>query len=221
LSVSFFVAVHMGSLGAVVSYFWRDWFNIFHIKNDIKIYQKNPRLLIFIIIATIPAVIAGLLFGNQAESIIFSPITTAVLITIGSLVLFLADKFFEQNKSIENVGVKNSFSIGVAQMLALVPGISRSGMTISGARACGLDRESAARFSFLIATPIIAGAGLMLVLDWSGDFSIQMLIGVVTSFIASFATIHYFLTWIKKVSYTVFLYYSLSLLLVVSLVAYI
>jgi undecaprenyl-diphosphatase len=217
LQVSFFVALHVGSLGAVVLYFWRDWFNIFHIKKDMEIYQKNPRLLLYIIIATIPAVIAGLLFGDKAESVIFGPIVTTVLITVGSFILFLADKFFTRDKSLEDVNIKNSIIIGLAQMIALVPGVSRSGMTISGARVCKFNREDAARFSFLISTPIIAGAGLMLLLDWSGDFNTSMLIGIIASFVASFATIHYFLAWIKKVSYAVFLYYSLGLLVFVTL----
>jgi len=220
LSVSFFVAVHIGSLFAVVLYFWRDWFNIFHLRKDMEVYQKNPRLLFYIIIATIPAVIVGLLFGDKAESIIFGPVVTAALITIGSFILFLADRFFARDKSMENVAIKSSIIIGLAQMIALVPGVSRSGMTISGARVCKLNREDAARFSFLISTPIIAGAGMMLLLKWSGNLDTLMLVGAITSFIASFATIHYFLAFIKKVSYAVFLYYSLGLLLVVSIIFY-
>jgi undecaprenyl-diphosphatase len=220
LSVSFFVALHVGSLVAVILYFWRDWLNIFHIKKDMEVYQNNPRLLLYIIIATIPAIIAGLLFGDKGENIIFSPIITAILITIGSFILFLFDKFFVQDKSLENVNVKNSIIVGLAQVIALVPGVSRSGMTISGARMCKINREDAARFSFLIATPIIAGAGMMLLLEWSGEFNSTMFVGMVTSFIASFATIHYFLALIKKVSYAVFLYYSLGLLMIVSIVFY-
>ncbi len=220
LTVSFIVALHVGSLLAVVLYFWRDWFNIFHLRKDMEVYQKNPRLLFYIIIATIPAVIAGLLLGDKAENIIFNPIVTTLLITLGSFILFLADRFFARDESLENVNIKKSIIVGLAQMIALVPGVSRSGMTISGARMCKLNREDAARFSFLIATPIIAGAGLMLLLDWSGNFNTSMFIGVITSFIASFATIHYFLAWIKKVSYAVFLYYSLGLLMLASLVVY-
>ncbi len=217
LTVSFIVALHVGSLLAVVLYFWRDWLNIFHLRKDMEVYQKNPRLLLYIMVATIPAVIAGLLLGDKAESIIFGPIVTTLLITLGSFLLFVADRFFARDESLENVNIKKSLIVGLAQMIALVPGVSRSGMTISGARMCKLNREDAARFSFLIATPIIAGAGLMLLLDWSGNFNTSMFIGIVTSFIASFATIHYFLAWIKKVSYAVFLYYSLGLLIVVSL----
>ena len=185
-----------------------------------KVYQKNPRLLLFIIIATIPAVIVGLLFGDKAESIIFGPVVTTILITMGSFLLFLADRFLTRDKSVKDIDVKESIIIGLAQVVALVPGVSRSGMTITGARMCKLNRTDAARFSFLIATPIIAGAGMMLVMDWSGDFDTSMAIGVVASFIASFATIHYFLEWIKKVDYGVFLYYSLGLLFIVSLVVY-
>ncbi len=221
LSVSFFVALHVGSLGAVVLYFWRDWFNIFHLRKDMVVYQKNPRLLLYIIIATIPAVIAGLLYGGKAESLIFSPIITSVLIVFGSFLLFLADRSFVREKDLKDITIKQSIIIGLAQMVALVPGVSRSGATIAGARICKINREDSARFSFLIATPIIAGAGIMLLLDWSGELTVSMLIGVVASFVASFATIHYFLAWIKKVSYDVFLYYSLGLLLILGIVFYI
>jgi len=220
LPVSFFVSLHIGSLAAVVLYFWRDWLNIFHVKKDIDVYQKNPRLLFYIIIATIPAVIVGFLFARNAENIIFNPIITTALIVMGSFILFLADRFFVRDKSIENVTTKESIIVGLAQVVALVPGVSRSGMTISGARMCGLNREDAARFSFLIATPIIAGAGLMLVLDWSGDLNTPMFIGAIASLVASFATIHYFLAFIKKVSYAVFLYYSVGLFLFVSIIFY-
>jgi len=220
VGVDFFVAVHVGSLFAVVLYFWRDWLNIFHIKSDMNVYQKNPKLLLYIILATIPAVAVGLLFGDRAEGIILTPFITALLITVGSLILFLADKFSQSNKTIKDINIKNSAVIGLAQTVALVPGVSRSGMTISGGRICGLSREDAARFSFLISTPIIAGAGIMLFLHWSGDFNIIMFCGLVTSFVASFATIHYFLALIKRISYDVFLYYSLGLLLFVGLFVY-
>ncbi|MEA3322677.1 MAG: undecaprenyl-diphosphate phosphatase, partial [Patescibacteria group bacterium] len=135
---------------------------------------------------------------------------------------FLADKFSARTCKMETMTLKSSFFIGIAQVFALIPGVSRSGMTIAGARVCGFTREDAARFSFLIATPIIAGAGLMqfkyLVAD---GITGVMFVGVLVSFVAAVMTIHYFLAFIKKVSYAVFLYYSLGLLAVVSITFYI
>lgn len=220
--ISFFVALHVGSLAAVLIYFWRDWLNIFGIKKDMEMYQKNSKLLLYIIIATIPAVIAGLIFNDKAENLIFSPIIIALLIVFGSFILFLADKFSARTRKMETITLKNSLFIGIAQVVALIPGVSRSGMTIAGARMCKFTRADSARFSFLIATPIIAGAGLMqfkyLIAD--GITSV-MFVGVLVSFVAAVTTIHYFLAFIKKVSYAVFLYYSLGLLIVVSITFYI
>jgi len=219
--VSFFVLLHVGSLAAVLLYFWRDWLNLFGLRKDMKVYQQNPKLLLYIIIATIPAIIFGLLFNDTAESLIFSPIVVAFLIVIGSFILFLADKLFAKDVSMEKMTLKNSVVIGIAQILALVPGVSRSGMTIAGARVCGLNREDAARFSFLIATPIIAGAGVMQLKHLINDgVDIVMIVGMLVSFVVAILTIHYFLAFIKKVSYAVFLYYSLGLFAIVSIAFY-
>lgn len=215
--VGFIVALHVGSLFAVLIYFWRDWLNIFHIKKDMQVYQDNSRLLLYVILATIPAVIGGLFLSDAVEGIIFSPIITSALIVVGSLILFVADRSFGDERSITNIGVKESIIIGIAQVIALVPGISRSGMTIAGARLCRLTRVDAARFSFLIATPIIAGAGIMQMKDIAFSYvDLSVVIGMVTSFIAAIVTIHYFLALIQKVSYAVFLYYSVALFVLVS-----
>lgn len=219
--ISFFVALHVSSLIAVLMYFWRDWLNLFGIKKDMEVYQKNPKLLLYIIIATIPAVVFGLLFNNKAESLIFSPMMIAFLIVIGSFILFLADKLFTRDKSMTWMTRNDALVIGLSQIFALMPGVSRSGMTIAGARICGFNRQDAARFSFLIATPIIIGAGIMqfehLLVDGVNGV---MVAGMLVSFVSAVITIHYFLAFIKKVSYAVFLYYALGLFLVVSIIYY-
>jgi len=219
--ISFFVALHLSSLAAVLIYFWRDWLNIFGLKNDMEVYQKNSKLLLYIVIATIPAVIFGLFFSDKAEAIVFSPIIVSLLIVIGSFILFLTDKLFVADKSMDKMTFKYSWVIGFSQVIALMPGISRSGMTIAGARISGFNCADAARFSFLIATPIIAGAGVMqlkyLIVD---GMDINMLVGCATTFIFAILTIHYFLALIKKISYAIFLYYSLVLFIVVSIIFY-
>ena len=219
--VGFIVALHIGSLLAVLIYFWRDWLNIFHIKKDMAMYQKNPHLLWYIVLATIPAVIFGVLLGDASENLIFSPIVTAFLVVVGSFILFITDRSFNNVRSVKDVGTRDVLIIGIAQVFALIPGVSRSGMTIAGARFCKLDRVDAARFSFLMAVPIIFGAGIMQMRDlvFSG-FDANVVIGVVTSFVAAVATIHYFLALIKKVSYAVFLYYSVGFFILVSIVFY-
>ncbi|XLQ20333.1 MAG: undecaprenyl-diphosphate phosphatase [Candidatus Moraniibacteriota bacterium] len=217
--ISFFVALHISSLLAVVIYFWRDWLNLFWIRSDMEVYQKNPELLWYIIVATIPAVFFGIIFNDRAEALIFSPIMISLLIVLGSFILFTSDKLFIADKSMEKMTFKYSLLIGLAQIVALIPGVSRSGMTIAGARIGGFTREDAARFSFLIATPIIAGAGIMQLKYFSG-MDINTWIGCIISFIFAMLTIHYFLALIKKISYAIFLYYSLALFAVVSIIFY-
>ncbi len=217
--VSFFVALHIGSLLAVIVYFWNDWLNIFHLKKDMSVYRENPRLLWYIIVATIPAAIVGFFFNDRAESLVFPPIATAFLIVIGSFILFVIDWFFASKRTMKDVTVGNAIVVGLAQILALIPGVSRSGMTIAGGRMCQLSRDDAARFSFLIATPIIAGAGIMQLGHlFTGGATASIVIGMVTTFFAAIGTIHYFLIFIKKVSYVVFLYYALILFTVVSII---
>ena len=219
--ISFFVALHLSSLAAVLIYFWRDWLNIFGLKNDMEVYQKNSKLLLYIVIATIPAVIFGLLFNDKAETLVFSPIVVSLLIVIGSFILFLADNMFVANKGMDKMTFKYSLVIGFSQVIALIPGVSRSGMTIAGARLSGFERADAARFSFLIATPIIAGAGVMQLKYLIADgMDVNMWVGCITAFVFAILTIHYFLAFIKKVSYAIFLYYSLGLFMVVSIVFY-
>lgn len=217
--IALVVALHVGSLLAVVIYFWRDWLNLLRIRNDMAVYQKNRYLLLYIVVATIPAMVFGFLFRDATESLVFSPIVTAFLIVVGSFVLFVADRVFSSEKSMEKISTKESLIIGFAQVLALIPGMSRSGITITGARACKLNRVDAARFSFLIATPIIAGAGIMQVGDVVvSELNVVILTGMITSFIAAIVTIHYFLVLIREISYAVFLYYSIGFFILVSIV---
>ncbi len=136
---------------------------------------------------------------------------TAFFVLCGSAVLFVCDRYSARKKRLERITWKDALVIGVAQVIAFVPGVSRSGMTISGGRLCGMHRADAARFSFLIATPIICGAGLMAAKDVVAFHVTHIVvIGVVVSFITSFITIHYFLALIQKVSYAVFVYYAIA-----------
>jgi undecaprenyl-diphosphatase len=216
--VSFIVALHLGSLLAVIVYFWRDWMNLIGVKKDMDMYRDNPRLLWYIIIATVPAAAIGLIFNERADQLILSPVMIAALIVIGSGILFIADRFFVSDRDMKKIRIWEAVIIGMAQIAALIPGISRSGMTIAGARVCKLDRVSAARFSFLISTPVIFGAGIMEMKDMVlSEMTIFFIIGALVSFISAFATIHYFLVMIQKISYAIFLYYSVIFFVIVAL----
>ncbi len=219
--IAFVVALHVGSLFAVILYFWRDWLNLFHIKKDMALYRDNPYLLWFVVVATIPAVLCGLFVGDAMEKMVFSEVVVAFLILCGSAILFACDRLCAHTKTLHDMSVKKALIIGILQVVALVPGVSRSGMTIAGARVCGINRVDAARFSFLLSAPIIFGAGIMMMRDVTHvALTTQMIVGMVVSCIVAVATIHYFLALIRKISYAVFLYYSIGFFVLVGIISY-
>jgi undecaprenyl-diphosphatase len=152
--LAFDVALHLGTLVGVLAYFWKDFW-------DMLVDPAQRKTLGFLIVATIPGALAGLLFEHKVETLFRSPVLIAwALILMGGL-LALADRFCTGDKKVSNLTWKTAAAIGFSQALALVPGVSRSGITITTALALGFERREAARFSFLMSAPIIAGAGLL------------------------------------------------------------
>ena len=152
--LAFDVALHLGTLVAVLSYFWRDLYEMVTV-------PTHRKTLGFLIVATIPGALLGLLFEHKAETAFRSPaLIASALILLGTL-LALADWFCKGDKKISDLTWKMALIIGISQGLALIPGVSRSGITITTALALGFERREAARFSFLLSAPIIAGAGIL------------------------------------------------------------
>ncbi|MDR0762603.1 MAG: undecaprenyl-diphosphate phosphatase [Campylobacteraceae bacterium] len=215
--LAFDVAVHFGTLFAVVIYFkneiltlLKDWFKSLKARKNIG----ESRLAWGIITATIPACIAGLLFNDMIESYLRSPLVIASTTVIFGIVLFIADRFMGK-KDEKNITLYIALLIGLAQMLALIPGVSRSGITLSAALLLGFSRVSAARFSFLLSIPIILLAsgyeGLKLVQS-TYDVEWDKIIGaVIVSFASGYACIHLFLKAISKFSMVPFVVYRLLL----------
>ncbi|HYL57561.1 MAG TPA: undecaprenyl-diphosphate phosphatase [Candidatus Acidoferrales bacterium] len=157
--LAFDVALHMGTLLALLLYYWRDWLDM-----GISLADGRPlprRLLMLIVVASVPGAAAGLLLEKQAETIFRSPGLIAITLAILGIALWLADAYGEKKRKIEDIGFIDALLIGLSQAFAIVPGVSRSGATMTVARMLGIDRPDAANFSFLMATPIIAGAGLV------------------------------------------------------------
>ena len=147
--LAFDVALHLGTLGGVLAYFWKDLWNI-------------PRkTIVFLTVATVPGAIAGLLLEHKAETVFRSPALIAGALILMGAALAVADWRGNGDKKISDLTLKKAILIGLAQGLALIPGVSRSGVTITTALAIGLERREAARFSFLLSIPIIAGAGML------------------------------------------------------------
>lgn len=206
--LSFDVALHVGTLLAVVTYFWRDWLNIFRIKRDMLEYEDQPNLLFMLILATLPGVLAGFLLEKQAETIFRNPILVATMLFAFGALLFLADRISTKSRSFRAIGVIDAFLIGLSQALAIVPGVSRSGITITAALFRNIDRESAARFSFLLSTPIIFGAAALHVKDIVGSISNPIFIaGVAASAVSGYIAIASLLRFVSHASYRVFFWY--------------
>jgi undecaprenyl-diphosphatase len=216
--IDFDIVLHAGSLVAVVLYFrgelirmTGDWLR------SLVGGPKTPdsKLAWWIILATIPAGIAGLLFKDQAEAALRSPLIMALALIIFGLALGWADWRFRGQRDEHSLGLADVLIIGFAQALALIPGTSRSGITITAALFLGLNRESASRFSFLLSIPIIAAAGLLAALDLSesgfeSGFGV-LVIGFLAAAISTYACIHFFLAFIKRIGMLPFVVYRVVL----------
>lgn len=155
------VMLHLGTALALLLFFWRDWVDL--ISSLWLPKHRQRRLLGLIVVATIPAAVIGKLFEHKFRALFPSALSAGIFLIVNGLVLFLADRLQRRarDKSISEIGYGQSFLIGVAQILALIPGFSRSGVTITAGLGLGLSYEESARFSFMLATPIILGAGVL------------------------------------------------------------
>ena len=228
--LSFDVALHVGTLIAVVAFFWRDWLDIFsaasnsifHTNYKLEADSYSANLLWLLIIASVPGAIFGLLFDDYAEFVFRSPLIIAFTLSVVGLVLFLADKLAKHKKNISMMSVKDAIYIGLSQAVAIIPGVSRSGATMTMALARGFSREQAARFSFLLSTPIIFGAAIFKIPELlKTGITAPILFGILAAAISGYLAIKYMLRFIQKVGYAPFFYYRLILAGVIVVVYYI
>ncbi|MDF2180063.1 undecaprenyl-diphosphate phosphatase [Aliiglaciecola sp. CAU 1673] len=216
--LAFDVAVHLGSLMAVMIYFREEILRMIQAwLSSVSGGQKtdDSRLAWFVVIATIPAVIAGFLGKSFVEHYARSALVIGVTTILFGLLLWYADVKAKQHKNIFQLNWKSALFIGFAQVLALIPGTSRSGITMTAGLMAGLDRESAARFSFLLSIPTIMGAGLLLSLDLAEstepvDWQ-AMIYGLLFSFVSAYLCIKLFLGWISRIGMLPFVIYRLVL----------
>lgn len=205
--LAFDAAIHVGTAVALVIFFWRDFYNLI---------KKKDKLLLYILIASVPAALAGF-FGDKFIEKYFhesstAPLTIGIGLVFFGALMYVIDKNAKLDKDLTHIGKKRALFIGFAQVLALIPGTSRSGITITAGEYLGLDRDSAARFSFLLATPISLGAGLykllQIVKDPPTGSSIWMtILGIIISFAVGIAIIKWLLDYLKKHSLYIFVLY--------------
>src|SRR5512141_1236673 len=221
-SLAFSVMLHIGTLLALLIYFWADWLRLVPaglaaIRDRSFRGDPDRRLAWLLLASTIPAAIVGFLFNDIIESNVREVGLVAVTLVVGGGILWLADRRGGRAQGVADVSFPVAFGIGVAQALALVPGISRSGISIAAARFAGLDREAAARFSFLMATPVTAGAAIFelrkLVAGETGvAVSVEpLIVGMVAAFVSGMLAIGVLLRYVRTRSLDVFVWYRLVL----------
>lgn len=216
------VAVHIGTLLAVMLYFWRDigamtaaFFRAFRLLAQRRALDKEFWLLVNLIVATIPAVIAGVIIDKYFAAALRSIEIVAWTIIGFAIVLYVADNLFMTIRKIEHITLWGALFIGLCQAVALIPGTSRSGITMTAARVLGIERPEAARFSFLMAIPAILGAGAFegYRLYEAGDYAMAS-DAALTGFFAflfGLAAIAFMMAWLRRASFTPFVVYRLLL----------
>jgi len=221
-SLTFDVALHIGTTVAVIVYFWRDWLRLFgaFLREAPGGYTSvwadiDARLLVLIAIGSVPAAVLGFLFQDFFEGEARNVVLVATNLIVFGIVLGIADRIGTQERPLRDMGIKDAVSIGLMQSLALVPGVSRSGITISTALLRGLDRVAAARYSFLLATPVTVGASLLKLKDIvssSQDTSISLfVVGTVAAGISGFIAINLLLRLVQTRNFNGFVAYRIVL----------
>jgi undecaprenyl-diphosphatase len=215
--LAFDVALHLGTLVALLWYFRADWAAL--VKGALTIVRtrrvSNPdeRRVVLLIIATIPAAVGGLLLEEYAETVFRAPHVTAVMLIVMGILLWAADRFFPRERQLDSLRTRDAVLIGLAQVAALVPGVSRSGSTMTAGRALGRSMPSAARFSFLMSMPITAAAVILKTPEVIREqgVSTALVVGVLAAALSSWLAIAVLLRYLARHSFGVFAVYRVLL----------
>lgn len=219
---AFDVALHFGTLLAIVLYFFKDWMEL--IKGGYKYVVKKEktvqgRMFWYIVLATIPGGIVGFLLDHFLNGALNRPIIIAIALIVMGIILYVVDKNAKSKVKYEEMTLKQTFLIGVSQALAFIPGVSRSGITITTARAMGVTREAAAKYTFLLSTPIVFAATVLKFKDFV--FNLPFIVGVVSSFIVGLLVIKFLLKYLQKGSFKAFAIYRVIAGIVIILITFI
>ena len=233
----FDVALHAGTLIAVLVYFAKTWIRLLGLAAgrrllvpqsdhpDAGLY-RNPRLCVYIAAATFPAGIAGLAFKSAVETTLRNPLTIGVMLIVVGLWIRSVDRRGSAGRGLDSIALRDAMLIGCAQALALVPGTSRSGATIATGLMLGMSRFAAARFSFLLSSPVILGAALKTAYDavkedaLTAEALFPLAVGVFVSAVAGYAVIGFFLKYLQTSTLTPFVYYRVGFGILVIVLAY-
>lgn len=226
--LTFDVILHAGTLLAILSCFWRDFVGIlresFQPSRARSLERPGGRrMLLFLFLGTLPAAFAGMLAEKSVATQLRNPDIIPVTLIFFALLLWLAERRATLKKGLEKIALTDAVRVGIAQALALIPGTSRSGITITAGLFGGMTREAAARFSFLLAAPILAGASLTKLLEINqlgipeGEAT-NLLVGFLTALIVGHFTIKVFLRFLQKKTLYVFIHYRILLGIVILII---
>lgn len=228
VGLPFDVALHMGTLLAVMTYFRDDFLMMgksvlfFHDKTSELINLR--KLVAYICFATVPGVIAGLLFEDAAETFLRHPAIVATSLTVAGLLLLWGDKSGKHTRGFRSITLIDALLVGTAQAFAIIPGVSRSGSTMTAGLFRGLDRQAVVRFSFLLSAPIIFGAGIYKIPEiiqqgLTGDQLGHYVAGFISSAVSGYLFIAFLMQFVKAKSFAIFAYYRflLSAIVIIAL----
>ena len=218
--IAFDVFLHLGTLLAVFIYFWKDWLRILRSLGSPSFKDPDFRLLVLLVIATVPGALAGAALEGWVEHALRTPWVVVFTLFLVAIVLLYADRSSTKKKVIHGLSLRDAVVIGISQALAVIPGVSRSGITMSAGLFLGLSREESAHFSFLLSCPIILGAGLfegVKMYNSSGlALSSTYYIGLFTSFFSGILVISFLLNFLRRHTFVPFVIYRVILAMVVA-----
>lgn len=205
---AFDVALHFGTLLAIIIFFFKDWLELIKGGYNYAIKKEKTtqgKMFWYIVLATIPGGVIGYILDHFCEDYLKNPIIIAIALIVMGIILYIVDKKAKSKVKYEDMNLKQTFLIGLSQALAFIPGVSRSGVTITTARAMGITREAAAKYTFLLSTPIVFAATVLKFKDFV--FNLPFVIGVISSFLVGLLVIKFLLQYLKKGSFKAFAIY--------------
>ena len=217
----FDVALHFGTLLAIGIFFFKDWLGL--IKGGFNLIVKKEKsqegkMFWYIVAATLPGGIIGLVLDKFVGDTLKQPIIIAIALIVMGIILYVVDKKAKSDTKYEQMTFKQTFLIGLSQCLAFIPGVSRSGVTMTTGRSMGIARESVAKYSFMLSAPIVLAATILKLKDFV--FSIPFFVGILASFIVGIFVIKFLLEYLKKGSLKIFAIYRVIFGIIIIIFAF-
>lgn len=209
---AFEVALHFGTLLAIGLFFFKEWILLIKGGYELVVKQKKTtegKMFWYIVVATIPGGAIGFVLDRYAENLLTKPLIIAIALIVMGILLYIIDKKSDEKIEYEKMNFKQTFLVGLSQALAFIPGVSRSGITMTTARLMKINRESAAKYSFMLSAPIVLAATVFKLKEFV--FNTPFILGVLSSFIVGVIVIKFLLEYLRKGSFKIFAIYRLIL----------